>query len=153
MFRPRTQNGKADALTRQSGDLSEEGDGRARPIQPLIPAEKFSNLQLSALSFKHDQDIHEALTTDTLAQEVFQCLKDGTKRHPVVPLGECTISNNLLLINRLVYIPNKPELHLRILTSCYDHPAAGHPGCTATYELVSRNYWWPKMRPTVAQFI
>ena len=100
MFRPGTQNGKADALTRRSGDLPEEGDGRARPTQPLISAEKFSNLQLLALSVKHNQDIREALTTDTLAQEVFQCLKNSTKRHPVVPLSECTISNNLLLINK-----------------------------------------------------
>ena len=44
VFKPGTQNGKADALTRRSGDLPEEGDGRARPTQPLIPAEKFSNL-------------------------------------------------------------------------------------------------------------
>ena len=44
MFRPGTQNGKADALTRRSGDLPKEEDGRVRPTQPLIPAEKFSNL-------------------------------------------------------------------------------------------------------------
>ena len=149
-FRPGTQNGKADALTRRSGDLPEEGDGRARPMQPLIPAEK---LQLSAISTRHDQDIRDALATDKLAQEVLQCLKEGTKRHPVVPLGECIISDNLLLVNKLVYVPNKPELHLRILKSCHDHPTAGHPGRAATYKLVSRNYWWPKMRQTVAQFI
>ena len=153
MFRPGTQNGKADTLTRRSGDHLEDGDGQARPTQPLIPPEKFLNLQLLVLSVKHDQDIWEALTTDTLAQEVFQFLKDGTKRHPVVSLGECTISDNLLLINKLVYIPNKPELHLRILKSCYNHSAAGHPSCAATYELVCRNYWWLKMYQTVAQFI
>ena len=139
MFRPGTQNGKTDALTRQSGDLPKEGHGRGRPTQPLIPTEKFSNLQLSALLVKHDQDIREALTIDTLAQKVFQCLKDGTKRHPVVPLGECTISDNLLLINKLFYITNKLELYLGILKSCYNHPAAGHPSRAATYELVSRN--------------
>ena len=84
---------------------------------------------------------------------MFQCLKNGTKRHPVVPLGECTISDKLLLINKLVYVPNKAELHLRILKSCHDYPAAGHPGHTTTYELVFRNYWRPKMRRTVAWFI
>ena len=29
----------------------------------------------------------------------------------------------------------------------------GHPGRVATYELVTRDYWWPKMRHTIAQYI
>ena len=53
-------------LTQWSRDLPEEGDGRARPTQPLIPTKKFSNLQLSALLVKHNQDIYKALTTDAL---------------------------------------------------------------------------------------
>jgi len=32
LFHPGKYNGKADALTRRSGDLPEEGDDRARPI-------------------------------------------------------------------------------------------------------------------------
>src|SRR5258705_352239 len=74
----------------------------------------------------------QTFTTKTLlsrrqarwAQEVFECLKNGTKRHPVVPLGECTISDDLLLVNKLVYVLNKNELFLRILKECHDHPAA-----------------------------
>ena len=108
---------------------------------------------MSTLSTKHNQDIGEAIKTDQLAQEVFEYLKNGTKRHPVVPLGECTVSDGLLLVNKLVYVPNKTELFRRILKECHDHLAAGHPGRAATYELVSRNYWWPKMRQTVAKYI
>ena len=63
------------------------------------------------------------------------------------------ISDGLLLVNKLVYVPNKPKLYLRILKSCHNHPAAGHPGRAATYELASCDSWWPKMRQTVAQFI
>ena len=40
-FRPVIRNGKADALTRRSGDLPKEGDERAQPVQALIPSEKF----------------------------------------------------------------------------------------------------------------
>ena len=32
-------------------------------------------------------------------------------------------------------------------------PAAGHPGHAATYKIVSRDSWWPKMRHTIAKFI
>ena len=150
VFRPGAQNGKADALTRRSGDLPEEGDERARPVQALIPAEKFS---LSATSTKHDQDILDALSNDPLAQEIFEALRNGSKKHKTIPLGECQISEGLLLINNLVYVPDTPDLFLRILKTCHDHPAAGHPGQAATYELVSRDYWWPKMRQTIAQYV
>ena len=153
VFRPGSLNGKADALTRRSGDLPEEGDGRGRPTQALIPTEKFT-FTLSTLSTRHDHDILDTLTSDKRAQEVFQCLEKGTLCHPVIPLDECTTSpEGLLLVNKLVYVPDKPELFLRILKSCHEHPAAGHPGHAATYEIVSRDYWWPKMRQTIAKFI
>src|ERR1700761_9043759 len=48
IFRPGKQNGKADALTRRSGDLPEEGDGRSQPVQALIPPDRFA-LQSAAL--------------------------------------------------------------------------------------------------------
>ena len=54
IFRPRSLNGKADALTRQSGDLPEEGDGRGRLIQALISIDKFDKFALSALSTRYD---------------------------------------------------------------------------------------------------
>jgi len=142
IFRPGAQNGKADALTRRSGDLPGEGDERGCPTQALIPLSKFS---LSAASKQHDQDIREALATDTLAQEILEALQNGDKKHNTIPLGECEVHNGLILVNGLVYVPETPDLYLRILKNCHDHPAAGHPGQAATYELVSRDYWWPKM--------
>ena len=71
VFTPGAQNGQADVLTWWSRDLPEEGDGRPRPTQPLIPTEKFSNLQLSLLSVKHDHELCKALITNTIVQESF----------------------------------------------------------------------------------
>jgi len=60
LFRPGKDNGKADALTRQSRDLPEEGDDRAQPIQALIPASKFS---LSRISCATRISLHTRVTT------------------------------------------------------------------------------------------
>jgi len=138
VFRPGKDNGKADALTRRSGDLPEEGDDRARPVQALIPAAKLS---LSATSTCHDGDIIDALEYDKLSQEILQALRDGIKLYKTIPLGECQYENGLLLVNKLVYVPDSPDRYLRILKNYHDHPIAGHPGCAVTYELVSRDYW------------
>jgi len=101
LFRPGKDNGKADALTRRSEDLSEEGDDHARPVEALIPAEKFS---LSATSTYHDGDIMDTLEHNKLGQEILQALWDGIKLHKTIPLGECQYENGLLLVNMLVYI-------------------------------------------------
>jgi len=70
-----------------------------------------------------------------------------------VPPGECQVENELLLVNNLVYVPDYPELYLRILKTCHDHPTAGYPDHAAMYELVSRDYWWPKIRQIITQYI
>ena len=139
VFRPGKHNGKADALTRRSEDLPEEGDGLSRPVQALIPLEKFT---LSAISTENEGDIIATLKKDELAQDLVKALETGQKRHKVVPLGECKIKEGgLILVNGLIYIPDDPTLQLKILRSCHEHPAAGHSGRAATYELVSRDYW------------
>ena len=107
-------------------------DGRSCPVQALIPLERFripqEKLRLSVTSTRHN----------LLAQEIF---------HKVVPLGECKVRDGLLFIHGLLYVPDG-ETRLQILRSCHE-PSGGHPGRAATYKLVSRDYWWPKMRLTI----
>jgi len=150
LFYPGKDNGKADALTRRCRDLPEEGDDHAHRVQALIPAAKFS---LSAASTCHDDDIMDAIKHDKLSQEILQALRDGVNLHKTIPLGECQYENELLLVNKLGYVPDSPDFYLRILKNCHDHPAAGYPGYALTYELVSQDYWWPKIRQTIAQYI
>ena len=147
VFRPGKFNGKADALTRRSRDLPEEGDGCSCPTQALIPIEKFS---LSVTSTKNENDIRVAFKEDRLASEIIEALKTGQKTHKLVLLGECQQKDNLIYVNGLLYVPDDPALQVKVLKSCHDHPAAGHSGRAATYELVTSNYWWPKMHHTIA---
>ena len=67
-----------------------------------------------------------------------------------MPLGECQQKDNLIYINGLLYEPVNPALQLKVLKSCHDHPLAGYLERAATYELVTRDYWWPKMCHTIA---
>ena len=107
----------------------------------MLPAKKFLNPVLCHTALKHTLDVHTALKFDSLAQEIMTALQKGTKRHPKVLLGECTIKNDLLYMYGLLYIPDNESLYQEIIHVHHDHPAAGHPGQATTYELVSRNYW------------
>ena len=42
---------------------------------------------------------------------------------------------------------------LEILQSRHDSPAAGHPGQEKTYDLVTRNFWWPGVRNYVNNYV
>ena len=63
--------------------------------------------------------------------------------------------NGLLLYRRKVYIPHSVEdtLWQQIIKIHHDLPSARHPGWWKTYELVSRNYWWPGMTTFVKKYV
>ena len=97
-------NGKADALTRRSGDLPKEGDKRGRPFQEILDPIKFSGFSKPILcntTIKHNSDIRTALATDELAIEIAKGLDTGEKQltgkySRSVSLGECIVENGLL---------------------------------------------------------
>ena len=152
-FRPGNKNGKADALTRWSGDLLKEGDDCAGPFQAMLPAKKFLNPVLCHTAVKHTPDICTALKSDSLAQEIMTALQNGSKWHPKVPVGECTTENDVIYVYGLLYILDNESLYREIIHAHNNHPATGHPGQAATYELVSCNYWWPGLRKTIAHYL
>ena len=160
-FRPGKANGKADALTRRSGGLPREGDNRGRPFQEMLDPVKFVGLPnpfLCNTAIKYNPDIRSALAKDELAVEIAKALDNGDKqltgKHShSVPLGECIMENGLLYLYGLLYVPHNETMYREILHAHHGHPAARHPGRAATYELVSRNYWWPGMRKTIPRYL
>ena len=45
------------------------------------------------------------------------------------------------------------DLQRRIVSLCHDSRQSGHPGRWKTLELVSRNYWWPRMSWYVGGYV
>ena len=40
-----------------------------------------------------------------------------------------------------------------IIKSCHDLPVYGHPGINKTTQLVERNYWWPRMKLDITDYV
>jgi hypothetical protein len=53
---------------------------------------------------------------------------------------------------RLVVVEND-ELKREIVSQYHDAPTAGHPGVTSTLFSISQDYWWPRMKDFVQQYI
>ena len=117
-FCPGKANGKADALTRWSGDLPKEGDKGGRPFQGILdPTEfsGFSNPVLCNTAIKHNSDIRTALAKDELAIEIAKALDTGGKqltgKHSrSVPLDEYIVENGLQYVYGLLYVPDNETL-------------------------------------------
>ena len=68
-------------------------------------------------------------------------------------LVDWNTEQGLLLYKGKVYVPNNEELRTDIVRIHHDLPPAGHPGQWKTLELVSRNYWWPKMTKFIKDYV
>jgi transposase InsO family protein len=52
-----------------------------------------------------------------------------------------------------IVIPNSTRLKSRILHELHDVPSAGHRGRSSTLELVLRQFWWPRVRADVFEYV
>ena len=148
VYRPGSKNQRADILTRRSGDRLKREE--PTPTTILGP-DKF---QISSLEAGFSNEVKLKLETDAMGQSILKALHQKLLRHPHVDLGSCKMNREgLLEVNGLLYIPEDIELRGRIISSRHSHPAAGHPGQAATFELLSRDFWWPSMRRTIARYI
>jgi hypothetical protein len=84
---------------------------------------------------EYDKDISNAVET---------ILKNGP-RSLAKGLEEWNLEDGIILYKGQVYVPKHEELRWDIVKKYHDNVAIGHPGRWKTYELVSREFWWPGM--------
>ena len=88
------------------------------------------------------QKFLDALVNDPVADE---------QRRDLKPLFSW--NDGLLLYNNRIYVPDNDALRLELLRQHHDSPLAGHYGIDKTVELLSRNYWYPRMHAHVKSYV
>jgi len=66
---------------------------------------------------------------------------------------EWKLEENLVLKEGKVYVPKDEELRAEVIRLHHDVLAAGHEGRWKTVELVTRNYWWPRVTRDVGKYM
>ena len=61
--------------------------------------------------------------------------------------------DGLILFRGKIYVPNDIELRRDIVKMYHNSASTGHPGRFKTYELVSREFWWPGMSLFVCNYV
>ena len=155
-YRPGKEGGKPDALARRAGDLPTAGDKRLRRnFRALLPKEcwdipekeeiKIKEMELAEFQDKDEGAIQLAYKTDNEIQAIKENLEKGVKEMKGVVLGLCQGKEKHLWYQGKIWIPNDEGLKASLIRKCHDDPLIGHGGTGKTTELVSRQYYWPRM--------
>uniref|UniRef100_A0A8C5LPA6 Gypsy retrotransposon integrase-like protein 1 n=1 Tax=Leptobrachium leishanense TaxID=445787 RepID=A0A8C5LPA6_9ANUR len=124
-YRPGTQNGKADALSRSQSTFEEDVEQN----QSIIPERYF--LATAPSLWK---EIQQQIPTANIPQHIQMELKDG-----------------LLVHKDKVYVP--PSMVEQVLLFHHDNPITGHGGIQKTTELIKRTFWWPNMDLDIYNYV
>ena len=89
-------------------------------------------------------------------KEVSQALEVILKNSPrslTKGLEEWNLEDGIILYHGQFYVPRDDILRHEIVKRYHDHVATGHPGQWKTYELVSREFWWPGISTFVKSYV
>ena len=106
-------------------------------------------------SWSHFESIAASTSENPFRQRIISTLaKDPiADEHRQDPQPPWSYENGLLLRNNLIYVPDDNSLRLELLRQHHDDPLAGHFGFLKTFELLSRNYWFPRMHAYVKSYV
>ncbi|KAH0606065.1 uncharacterized protein H6S33_004522 [Morchella sextelata] len=163
-YRPGKQGGKPDTLTRRSGDLPGEGDERQLYQSQVVLKKENLDAKLSLLagSFSNQPAeknaslyrlFYEGYCADPFPQKILDMRNKGERQSKDISLAECTEVEGRLLYRDSIYVPDYDPLKLQILQLYHDAASAGYPGREKTFELISRDYYWPLMRNYIARYV
>ena len=131
-------NNKADALSRRP-DLKPEGGIEASP--PLIAPHQYIRATATTSSGSLIGQIRNAYLADPTS-------------NLAVPRGiQLDVKEGLVFMGHQVYVPPVPALKLQILQDKHDSPLSGHQGLAKTFELISREFYWPELRKDTLKYV
>ena len=164
-YRPGTQNGKPDALSRRSEYRPEKGGIENQPITSILEEKQLeerrtrsficSAARLASLPARRwNPDFEEAVRKAAISDPTLQQAWKQAEQNEATesPLDrKLNIREGLLYRKNLLWVPE--GIVQQILESEHDTKVAGHMGQDKTIELIRRNFWWPKMNERVIDFV
>jgi len=163
-YRPAKEGGKPDALTRQEGDLSTVGAKRhRRNTGILLPKERYWDiseteeikldvLETTEFQVKDEGEVQKASRVDNESQDIKRNLDEGRKEMKGIALGLCQWMDGLLWYQGKIWIPKDEGIRATLIAKYHQPLQAGHGGTAKTTELISRRYYWPKIREDIKRF-
>jgi len=89
--------------------------------------------------------IKNAQNYDTKVSQALESVLCNGPHSVTRGMKDWNLEDGLILHWGHIYVPKDNDLRKEITKQYHDHIATGHPGRWKTYELISREFWWPGM--------
>ena len=148
--------GKPDALSRRP-DLAPDVDDNVGRV--LLTPEMFKLKGMHRGMAKVCGDtalLRKIRKSKAYDEELVEAIESALQRAPTAfkrDLADWGVEDGLLLFQGKVYVPKDKDLRREVVKTYHDSLPAGHPGRWKTYEMVSRNYWWPGLSTFVDGYV
>jgi len=111
--------------------------------------------EMETITFEtnNEEEISNESAKDKEIQTIKEALNKGNKEMKGVALGLCQWKDGHLWDQGKIWIPNNEGIRTNLIPRHPDILQAGHGGTAKTTELVQREYYWPKMRETIKQYV
>jgi len=164
-YRPGMEEGKPDALTGREGDLPTAGDKRlTRNVGILLPKERYwdipetEEIKVDVLEPPEFQDkgegqIQKASNVDNEMQDIKRKVDEGRIEMKGIALGLSQWKASLFWYQGKIWIAKDEGIQTTLSAKHHERPQAGHGGMAKTTELISRRYYWPKIREDIKRLI
>lgn len=134
IHKPSSSQKKIDALSYKLDHTQDKDDNKD---QTLLKGEQFRNIITQKNKFWKKVEKAKGFMKEEVQRAVEQEKEDQKQKKKV------------LFQKERIYVSNSATLQEEIITKHHDSELAGHPEYTKTYELMTRNYQWPKMLENV----
>ena len=61
--------------------------------------------------------------------------------------------DGLILWEERIYVPKIETLREKIIRENHDSTLVGHPGIYKTMELITHDYWWPRIKSDIERYV
>ena len=145
--------GRADSLSRRV-DWA-EGIERDNENQVMLKKEWLEVKVMEQLVEGPEEEIVKKIKEARDKDEEVIKVVEEMKRARVKTLRdeEWQIEEGIVLKEGRVYVPKEEKLRTEIIRLHHDMPIAGHGRQWKTVELVTRNYWWPRVTKEVKRYV
>jgi hypothetical protein len=100
----------------------------------------------------------EAEENDDQYQAVRKAVQEDNRVFPAnvgvkVSISECSLEDGKVLFRGRRWVPDSEPLRTKIIQQAHDSVMSGHPGRVVTAQILSRQFFWPKMLEEVRRFV
>lgn len=99
-----------------------------------------------------NKQVKKANCVDDQCKKIQVYLLESEKHEkPALHLQSCKAENSLLYKEKRLWVPE--DLQLDVIKEIHDQLVVSHPGFQKTMLTIQHHYYWPSMKPTIAQYL